>query len=181
MTYVLYLFEERASTVAKTCSTLSHNPFLNSLFRIDLFSQPGQRVAQSSDLFVGRGGGTQQTEESIGTQEQNTTKTEVSHNAPPPHHHTTTTSPYFVFALLQLFGRFRVHFLKHSMFVTLHFFQHPFFQTRWSIFSPPCRPPFGARAWSIHSTYDTAAERERQKKKKNNNNNNNNNNNKKRE
>ena len=36
----------------------------------------------------------------------------------------------------------------------------PFFQTRWSIFSPPCRPPFGARAWSIHSTYDTAAERE---------------------
>ena len=166
MTYVLYLFEERASTVAKTCSTLSQNPFLNSLFRIDLFSQPGQRVAQPSDLLWVWGGGTQQTEESIGTQEQNTTKTEVSHNAPPPHH--PTTFPYFVFALLQLFGRFRVHFLKYSMFVTLHFFQHPFFKHVGQFF----RLFADRRLVHGHGQFAQPTTRQQREKKKNKNNNN---------
>ena len=44
-----------APVVAKTCPKLSQNPFLHSLFRIDLFSQPGQRVAQPSDLLWGVG------------------------------------------------------------------------------------------------------------------------------
>ena len=93
------------------------------------------------------------------------TRTENNENRGEPQR--TTTTPHHHFPLLRfrsvaIVRPFPGPFLEIFDVRNVALLSTPFFQTRWSIFSPLCRPPFGARAWSIHSTYDTAAEREEQ-------------------
>ena len=89
------------------------------------------------------------------------TRTEHNKNRGEPQR--TTTTPHHHFPLLRfrsvaIVRPFPGPFLEIFDVRNVALLSTPFFQTRWSIFSPLCRPPFGARAWSIHSTYDTAAE-----------------------
>ena len=84
-----------APVVAKTCPKLSQNPFLHSLFRIDLFSQPGQRVAQPSDLLWGVG------EAHNRQKNQLAHKNRKQHNRGEPQRTTTTPQHHHHFPLLR--------------------------------------------------------------------------------